>query len=334
MICRENIITVIYKHNNINKNIIKNTISKYYKNINLDKPSSININISRNVSSKALNLNTGLNNIRPLPTIQNKCSYSTLNSHITKNGYKESLTFGVIDVPKEKLNNNDIINTMTFSIYNKRFMSSLQKFNKSTIDQKINSTKYIVQNMTYTTEAKPINNNKEKTNTGNSNTTNKEQAYSQNSNNKTKEKQKNLMDVIREYGIIAVIIYLSLTALFYFPTLAVVLYYDLDPDELYKQSKEYISNLGKRVINKIKGKVEYIEETLEEAKQKKLERKNESTEISITKADENDDPTTKRKKLFKKLVVTYAIAQVISPPKSLITIMVTPYIAKILRKRI
>jgi len=296
---------------------------------------SLNVNISRNVSY----LSTGLNNNKkislPVATLQLKNAYSTINPYIIQNGNKKSLTFGVIDVPKEKLNNNDEINTICFSIYNKRFMSSLNKFNKENIDQGLNPTNCIKQVMTYTTEAEPINNdNKEKINNNTESTTNKEQTTnSQNFDNENEKKQMSFKELVKEYGIIAIAVYFTLTCLFYFPTLAVVLYYHLDPDELYKQSKEYISHLSKRIINKVKGKVEYIEETLEEAKQKKLEQKKEGEKQPLfPETDENGNPINKRKKLFKTLAMTYAVTQVISPPKSLLTIMITPYIAKILRK--
>jgi len=313
---RQNI-SNLYIQKSISKNITKNVIVNYGRKINLNKQlNNINVKCSRNFSLKKLTIfeNESDNNKLFLQNKEfhlKKCAYST-NDSIKNKIYSKKQSIYI----EHNLNDNDIVNTIFFSAYNKRFMSTIHENNNNNYKIKFDTNKYIDQKMTYSTENDKINNyNTDKQETNNSQ---KEDT----TGNENAKKKNNLRSVIREYGIIAVAVYFVLTCIIYFTTLGIILYYDIDPDELTKKSKTYVSNLTKRLI----GRVETIEQKpLNNNKKNEKSKKNSKTE---TEKDQS-----KSKKLIKTMIMTYAVSQIFSPPKSMLTLIITPYLAKFLKKR-
>ncbi|ORX83607.1 hypothetical protein BCR32DRAFT_291863 [Anaeromyces robustus] len=320
-------ISKIYNEKNINENIIKNIIVNYGRNASLNKQlNNLNVKCSRNFSSEKLTiLDNFENNNKLFLSNKNfhliKCGYSTNNSlnysisnqdiinNIKNNSKKQALY-------NKHILNNDTVNSICFSAYNKRFMSTLYKCNVIN-NTKFNTNKCINQKKTYSTENDKINDDnikKETNNTQEQNTT----------GNENTKKKNNLHSVIKEYGIIAIAVYFVLTCTIYFTTLGIVLYYDIDPDELTKKSKSYVSNLTKRLL----GRVDTIEQKVIENKNKnkKDEKYGENSKT------ETEEEQSKGKKLIKTMIMTYAVSQIFSPPKSMLTLIITPYLAKFLRK--
>jgi len=274
----------------------------------------------------------------------NKLFLSTLDSSILKNAYSTSTysknyisTFGTLTIPLSNIT----INTHSFSVYNKRFMNSIrqlndngnnnfEQFHKNIISIQTNNC--LNQFMTYSTENEhqeiPI--SEEQPNNS------QKQDNSEKGEKEGEGKENvNFATLIKKYGIIAIAVYFVLTCTIYFTTLGIILYYDIDPDELTKKSKTYVTNLTKRIL----GRVETIEESIEEVKNKK-HRKNKSKkqeqqqQVSETgeELDENGNPIDKKKKLIKTMIMTYAVSQIFSPPKTMLTLIITPYVAKILKR--
>jgi len=299
------------------------------KNISCIKSSDpLNLNFSRNISSKNLNINQYHNipNKLLIPvngtTLKNDYSIQIQN---LINNKKNRNTLQDNSVHIEKYLSNSISdNNVCFTIYNKRFMSSLHKLssnNKNLINIK-EKGHFGKGNMFFSTKTDNT-----------AQTEHPNDSQNQNSQNNTNKEKFTFGSLVKEYGIIAVVVYFVLSCTIYMTTLGVILYYDIDPDELTKKSKTYITKMVKRVL----GKVETIEESIEEAKAKKIEKKKKKQgsqeQLIPVETDEDGKPVEKKKRGFiKTMIMTFAVAQIFSPPKSLMTIIITPYIAKILKK--
>jgi len=332
------ILGIPIQKNVLNENVIQNVIIKYYGK-NVIKPSNpLNLNFSRNITSKNLNKNqccsiqyNGIANKLLLPV----SNYSTQSQYLI-NGRKKSKD-KENPVEDKNLSNNISVNHICFSTYNKRFISSFNKINGAN-----NNLDFKGCCMTYSTETDTINNNSNNTNDNVKDTTAHEEPSKDYQNqkdrqDKTKKEKFTFASLIKEYGIIAIVVYFVLSSTIYLTTLGVILYYDIDPDELTKKSKTYITKMVKRIL----GKVETIEENIEEVKAKMNEKKKhqegnqdqEQSLIPVIETDEDGKPVEKKKRGFiKTMIMTFAVAQIFSPPKSLMTIIITPYIAKILKR--
>lgn len=322
----------------MNENVIQNIIKYYGGNVNCSKSlNPLNLNFSRNISLKNLNINqcrsTPNKLLLPDNGITLKKDYSTqiqnlINKKKNINILQENSTH-----VEEYLNNNISVNNICFTTYNKRFMSSLHKLSNNNnnlinLKEKGNLGKG---NMSFSTKTENTNNNNVKDTT--TQTEHANDSQNQNNQSNTNKEKFTFSSLVKEYGIIAVVVYFVLSCTIYLTTLGVILYYDIDPDELTKKSKTYITKMVKRVL----GKVETIEESIEEAKAKKNEKKKKKQDsqeqLIPVETDENGKPVEKKKRGFiKTMIMTFAVAQIFSPPKSLMTIIITPYIAKILKR--
>jgi len=255
-------------------------------------------------------------------------NYSTQNQYLINGKNKSRNKENPVE---DHLNNNISVNNICFSTYNKRFISSFNKING------VNNNLDIKGCMTYSTETNNINNNDNDNvkDTAAHEETTKNYQNKKDRQDKTNKEKFTFASLIKEYGIIAIVVYFVLSSTIYLTTLGVILYYDIDPDELTKKSKTYITKMVKRIL----GKVETIEENIEEVKAKKNEKKKqkegnqEQSLIPVVETDEDGKPVEKKKRGFiKTMIMTFAVAQIFSPPKSLMTIIITPYIAKILKR--
>lgn len=295
-----------------------------------------NINFSRKFTIESLNLNkkNTINHNLSLYSknnqLKNKYFISTnVSSYLKnlKNNNNILLNNKGLNVQEEKYLNN-INNNFNnkFSAYNKRFISSVHEIYKlNDINNKYleslvvsNGGNRIKQLKTYSTISKTLNDSEKKGNKKEPNFSNK-----RTTDNENEEKVKDLGTVLKKYGFIAVTVYFVLSCIIYFTTLGIILYYDIDPDELTKKSKTFVTNLTKKIM----GRVDNLEiKLIEEAHKNNKEQDNKEIEEVQT--------INKKRKLLKTMIMTFAVTQVFSPPKTMLTLIITPYLAKLFKKGI
>jgi len=321
----------IYKDNIVKDNIpkITNCLSK---NVILNKSlNNLNIDILRNYNSGNLgitqntvkNNNLNSNNIKLL-----RNTYSTNTNLLAlkylKNNNNILLNGKGLNIKEEKSLNNDkilnkAINAIIFSSSNKRFMSTINEINQPSENKENLNNCNNEQFQTNLKENEKINSDSKKENKEGPNFTFKQET-------KNEKNEKNLISLIKKYGIVAIIVHGTLSCIIYFTTLGIVLYYDIDPDELTKQTKLYISKMTKKLLGK--------GDDNNNIALKDIIHHNTTKKQDPSNSEKEDEPTDKKKRLLKTMMMTYAAVHVFSPVKTMLTLTITPYMAKLLKKTV
>lgn len=321
--------TSVLNNNSINLNTLK-----------------LNVNAKKNINDKFQFNKTMSKNFSSLNQKQKLCkiNINEVNRGVNTEAFKKIINRSITSIDKSI--NNDVINS--------KFYNYVLQFKNSKWISLQNNCKRYVNNISKNRINNNENTENEKSHFQSSNiNSNTNPNSNPNPNNKNKNKQKkklSFFELVKEYGIVATCVYFGLTLIIYFNTLGIILYYDLDADNLMKKIKELseryslkkeihskyhlknkcVKEKDKKVSNNeikfenLNEKIEKpITKEIHETKLEKVENKNDLSNQNLLKQKEKNS----KQNLIKTMAMTFAITQIFSPIKMAMTIFLTPPIA-------